>query len=705
MLMAASDRLTLENIGSFLEKLAEKSESVYWLSSPDFTKIQYVSPAYEKIWGRPREVLYKNPEVWITYLHPEDAENYNPIQAMAERVSQDGKEARYEEDYRILRPDGEIRWIVDRGFPVYDQNGKCCGVTGVAVDITSDKIAEELLRKEKEKAEIANKAKSDFIANMSHDIRTPITGIVGMIQDLLNTAYDTDSSLKKNKAISSTALLTKIKKLIQYVENNCHVLKDAVDQLLKLLNEILEVTRLDHGLVPKKSESFNIHDLVTDNIELLSPIAKNKKLDLRVEFSEHIPKYLTGLREYTNRTLLNLLSNALKFTKKGQVKLKINVKGKFKNLKIGDPINIQFIIKDTGIGIPENKFDVIFGHFSRLTPSYKGLYQGSGLGLYTVKRYIEAMEGEISLKSKVKVGSTFTVTLPFTVSNKITKSTNKQIKHGKNIDFDTLFKESESIQSSTSHVLVVEDNLPAAMAVKIALQPFKCKLDFAENGKEAIKKANSKNYNLILMDIGLPDIGGIEVTKKIRGFKNTRKSKVPIVALTGHADNPEMRQQCFNAGMQEVLSKPTQTLILEPIFKKLVLNTSKKKENKPKENKQYKTLNKDSIDWQGCLDIYQGNQKSSLQLLFMLSKDLESTLDILKNHYNTKNHKALNAELHRILGGVAYLKVPNLEKTLKDFQAAVKTKPLNFNELASPYKSFKKAINEFQKEIKKLNVK
>ena len=122
--MEASTHLSLEAIADFLSKLAEKSESVYWLSSPDFKRIAYISPAYEKIWGRSRNILYAEPELWITYLHPDDVKNYHPIHLMAERVAKLGPAARYEEDYRILRPDGEVRWIIDRGFPIYDEAGR-----------------------------------------------------------------------------------------------------------------------------------------------------------------------------------------------------------------------------------------------------------------------------------------------------------------------------------------------------------------------------------------------------------------------------------------------------------------------------------------------------------------------------------------------------------------------------------------------------
>lgn len=168
-------QLNLQDIGDFLSKLAEKSENVYWLSSPDFETIQYISPAYEKIWGRSVETLYKEPELWITYLHPDDAKDHHPIHAMKDRVAKLGPDARYEENYRIIRPNGEIRWIVDRGFPIYD-SGVCCGVTGVAIDITTEMEVEQL-RKERAIAEETNKHLKTMAGSIAHELRNPLGGI------------------------------------------------------------------------------------------------------------------------------------------------------------------------------------------------------------------------------------------------------------------------------------------------------------------------------------------------------------------------------------------------------------------------------------------------------------------------------------------------------------------------------------------------
>ncbi len=230
------NNLTLENLGIFLEQLAQASDNVYWLSSPDLKKIEYISPAYEKIWGRSREDLYKNPELWITYLHPEDVEGYNPLHLFSEQIVALGPKARYNADYRIIRPDGEIRWLIDRGFPIYDNTGKCCGVTGVAVDVTKEKLAEAELRKAKEAAEAASQAKTEFMENMRHDIRTPLTGIVGFAQIIKEE--------------------TKDNKIKEYADN----LTASGETLLEFLNEILDAVRLTTGDLPLNKRKFSLKE-------------------------------------------------------------------------------------------------------------------------------------------------------------------------------------------------------------------------------------------------------------------------------------------------------------------------------------------------------------------------------------------------------------------------------------------------------------
>ena len=480
-----------------------------------------------------------------------------------------------------LTNQNEPSFLLTSKVPLYDnRSGEVSGVLGIFTDITNLKKTEEELKVAKIKAEVASKAKSEFIANMSHDIRTPITGMVGMIQDLLNTMDETELALKDNVTFSRENLLKLIQYLMKHVKNDSEILMSSVDQLLQLCNEILELTRLENGILDQRPESFDIHQLIQHNIDFLQPVAKNKKLVLSAKIGDNVPKYVKGLRSYVNRTIVNLVSNALKFTKKGYVKINLSLREeRSAQHHVGDRINLQISIKDTGIGIPEDKFETIFEHFSRLTSSYQGIYEGSGLGLYTVKRYVEAMEGEIEVESKIGEGTCFKIILPLVISDRVDKL-RQSIRTpavasvtSKPTEINlTSFSKLDKSELGSGHILMVEDSKVAAIGLTLTLKPFNCIIDFAETGAGAIKKAQNNTYDLILMDVGLPDMTGIDVTKAIRAFSDVQKSSVPIIGVTGHANDPEMRHECLDAGMQEVLSKPTQVPLLKPIFERFVFN-------------------------------------------------------------------------------------------------------------------------------------
>jgi PAS domain S-box-containing protein len=372
-----TSKLTLKDIGNFLSKLAERSESVYWLSSPDFREIQYISPAYEKIWGRPREILYTEPELWITYLHPDDAKNRHPIHEMAKRVVELGAAARFEESYRVIRPDGEVRWVLDRGFPVYDERGYCHSVMGVAIDITREKQIEEALRQ-------VNLAKTEFLANMSHDLRTPLQAIL-MMTEVLQKKLQTSEFLKPLNTISK-----------------------AGNELMQLIEEILSFSKLESGKQILRPEIFDLRELIEELNNIMLEAARVKNIQLHFSYAADVPLQVTQDVTAVKRILMNLLGNAIKFTQQGYVQLMVSV------VKIkGDVLWLQFMVEDTGIGIPQGKLDVIFERFSQVESGHKKQHEGIGLGLAIVKQLVQNLGGEIRVLSKLGRGSVFTCVLPF----------------------------------------------------------------------------------------------------------------------------------------------------------------------------------------------------------------------------------------------------------------------------------------------------
>ncbi|MBM3887362.1 response regulator, partial [Candidatus Dependentiae bacterium] len=551
----ALPRLTLENIGSFLEKLAEKSTSVYWLSSPDFKKIQYISPAYEKIWGRSREELYKNPETWITFLHPEDSKNYHPIHAMAERTATLGPEARYDESYRIIRPDGEVRWIIDRGFPIFDQKGNCCGVTGVAIDATKEKEVEKALREAKEKAEAASAAKTAFLENMRHDLRTPLSGVTGFAE------------LMKMKA--------KDPEMMEYAEN----LHASAQALLQIHNEILEIIRVTSGGIPHHTKKFNLKAGLENIVHLMQAKAKSKKLALKFYFDEQLPFYFVGDGMRIDRIALELLSNALRFTERGSVNLSVELKK-----QEGDEILVKLCVQDTGIGIPVEKREDIFSDFTKLIPSHKARYHGLGLGLTILKEFITDLNGEVYVESQPGKGSTFSCMIPLKKSLLQTEEGCEQpeLRLPKNdVPRETkssIAKETEA-KGEGIHVLLVEDDPLCGMVAKTMLQGLQCYVDIAETGEKAIQLVKQQSYQLIFMDIGLPDMTGYQVTQALRTHQSCRK--IPIIALSAHAATDDYKQECVKSGITAVFSKPLSKItadnILESFVPSYLGNTEKNK--------------------------------------------------------------------------------------------------------------------------------
>ncbi len=268
--------------------------------------------------------------------------------------------------------------------PLFNGSREITGMVGVSIDITDRKKAENELAVAKEAAVTANKAKTDFLYNMRHDLRTPFSGILGIAEFLENAEEDVQK--KKN---------------LGYITQASKVLLDQLDQIFEFIHS-------ENGQLPILEIQFNLHDLVFNTFKMMQPAAKNKSLNFTSELDENIPQLLIGDHVRTQRILINLISNSIKFTEKGYVKLLTKlVKRDDKN------IVLEFIVEDSGIGIPEEKRNLIFEQFSRLTSSYSGIYPGKGLGLRMVKKFLDEINGEVQVESNQNKGSIFKVFIPF----------------------------------------------------------------------------------------------------------------------------------------------------------------------------------------------------------------------------------------------------------------------------------------------------
>ncbi len=268
--------------------------------------------------------------------------------------------------------------------PLFNGLREIIGMVGVSIDITDRKKSEDELTVAKEEAVTANKAKTEFLYNMRHDLRTPFSGILGVAEFLESSEEDVQK-----------------KKTLGYITQASKVLLDQ-------LNQIFEFIHSENGQLPILEIQFNLHDLILNTFKMMKPAAKNKSLNFSSELDENIPRLLIGDQVRTQRILINLISNSIKFTEKGYVKLLTKlVKRDDKN------IVVEFIVEDSGIGIPEEKRNLIFEQFNRLTSSYSGIYPGKGLGLRMVKKFLDEINGEVQVESNEDKGSIFKVFIPF----------------------------------------------------------------------------------------------------------------------------------------------------------------------------------------------------------------------------------------------------------------------------------------------------
>jgi PAS domain S-box-containing protein len=432
--------------------------------------------------------------------------------------------------------DGKLTDVLFNGSIYKDDSGIVQGVVIVARDVTDQKriaselteaivfaematlIAEEAKIKAEGATIIANdavKAKQQFLSNMSHEIRTPMNAIIGFTKVLLKTN-----------------LSAKQKEYLQAI-------KLSGNSLIVLINDILDLAKVDSGKMTFEQTPFKIALSISAMLHLFEPKIQEKNLKLVKEYDDRIPEVLVGDPVRLHQIILNLVSNAVKFTTKG--KITVGVKLIDEDEK---EVNIEFSIKDTGIGIAESKLEKIFESFQQASGGTSRLYGGTGLGLAIVKQLVELQDGTIHVSSNVNEGSTFSFVLKFQKTNAETEF------EGEPIEVDT--------EITDVKVLVVEDIVLNQLLMRTLLDDFGFECDIADNGKIAIEKIQAKKYDVVLMDLQMPEMNGFEATDFIR---NEMKSDIPIIALTADVTTVDLAK-CTEVGMNDYIAKPVDEKIL-----------------------------------------------------------------------------------------------------------------------------------------------
>ena len=424
----------------------------------------------------------------------------------------------------IHHKSGKLTHVLYNASVYKDDKGNVLGVFAAARDITSQKnSAEELilknieLKKAKELAENLSNVKDQFLASMSHEIRTPLNGIIGFTKILLR-----NSITEKQKP-------------------QLEAIKTSSDILLVLINDILDLAKIEAGKMTIESTELKLSDLVNSILGSFELRFQEKEIKISKSFDSRIPKILIGDPIRINQILLNLLSNSIKFTKNGgKISVEINLLN-----QDDEYVTLELIVSDTGIGIPPEKLDVIFEPFTQSSSDTARKYGGTGLGLSIVKRLVDIMHGTVSVKSKINEGSSFTITLPLikTGATEISKVV------------ETRIHSDELKRLGKLKILLVEDIPINQFLAQTILHDFGFESDTAENGKIAIELLEKNNYDIILMDLMMPEMNGFETTQYIRSKMQPPKSTIPIIALTADVTKTDV-ERCHEVGMNEYVSKP-----------------------------------------------------------------------------------------------------------------------------------------------------
>ncbi|MBK7428092.1 MAG: response regulator [Saprospiraceae bacterium] len=423
-----------------------------------------------------------------------------------------------EKELCIKSKEGNEVWLFTRDTPFKrNSNGKVSQVLGTAIDITDRKKAEKELLEAKKMAEEAARVKSEFLSTMSHEIRTPMNAILGFAELLLKKQHPHEDT--------------------QYIK----AIKQSADNLLVIINDILDFSKIEAGKLTLEKIQFDIHDKISFLEQSFRFRAEEKEIQLKVTVDPKIPKLIKGDPYRLNQILLNLISNAIKFTKAGSVT--INAEKLTEN---EHEILIKFEIKDTGIGIPENKLDSIFDSFTQAHEDTSRQFGGTGLGLTITKKLVDLMGGNITVDSVSGQGSVFIVYLRFSLELNEPETLTDTTPEASS--------EFESPNIEDIQILIAEDNAVNQLLIKYILEDWNLKYTICANGQEAINMLESRHFDVVLMDIQMPVMDGIMATSLIRKMPDP-KGKVPVIALTADVVNKEFFSSDAT-GFTDYLIKP-----------------------------------------------------------------------------------------------------------------------------------------------------
>lgn len=567
----------------------------------------------------PRSFIPKS-DHYITLFHPEDRDI---VKREIKKCSQSGEPVN--QDLRVILPDNSFKFINVQAYYQYDQKGQVEKFVGTVQDVNQRKIVESELIEARKAAEESGKIKEQFLANMSHEIRTPMNAIIGFTN--LMIGQDNNFSPEQKKYIKA--------------------IHDAGEHLMVIINDILDFSKIESGKMVIEKLDFSLPELIEKVINLFKQKADEKNIQLSCCIEENVPRHVTGDPVRLNQVLVNIISNAIKFTEQGYVRLHIKV------LTVSDAgVTIRISAEDTGIGIPQDKLNTIFESFTQASNDTTRKYGGTGLGLTIVKKIIELQNGAISVESKPGQGTIFNIDMPFE------KSISDNIK-GKIENKD---KEEAVEYAKNVRVLMAEDNeLNQALATSV-FKKIGWPLDIAGNGLIAIEKLKSGQYDIILMDIQMPEMDGYTATLKIRNELAPPLSQIPIMAITAHALNSEVKK-CLEGGMNDYIAKPFK---IEELIKKVSVLVKKSAPSSAASSEAKSDDDKNKmIDLSNLYEMSGNSPETVNTIINLFLTQAPERIDELASFMEQRNWESLKMICHKMKSSYALLGVRDLRKYME----------------------------------------
>jgi PAS domain S-box-containing protein len=627
--------------GSFYKAVVEDGSDVIFVVDFEGNICYHNNSVLETLGYKAKSLIGKN---FFDFILPETLDN------LKIRFKQSQKRAYTEKvEFQFLCANQSYRFLEFNAINLKHKEG-LEGFILDCRDITQRKYdSEEMVR--------LQKAKEQFLANISHEIRTPINGIAGMA-DLLGQ----NASLEDR-------------------ETYLNAIKHSSENLKVIINDILDLAAIESGKLRFEKIAFNLTDLVPSLIGTFAYQAKEKKLKLDYLIDEKLNRILLGDPVRLNQVLINLISNAVKFTHSGAIQINCSIERQQK-----DTCWVRIEVSDTGIGIPSEKLNTIFESFSQADESVTRKYGGSGLGLTIVKQLVELQLGKITVRSEEHRGSTFIVLIPYSIGKEASLRS-------------TLAAKSLSINSEINQlsVLLVEDNDINRLYAKSILKNWHCEVDIAENGLVAIEKVKNNSYDIILMDIQMPVMDGYEATKAIR-LMHSPKNEVPIIALTANATKTDV-EKCLASGMNDYLPKP---FTPDDLHRKIVDDLKITPSQQPSQKKSSASTKQNTFDFTYLRTISNNNEEFIKEMIQTFLQTIPGTLNEMRNCLQQKDWEKLARFAHQIKPSFTLMGIDELRPVVVSIEENGKNKT-NLDELPRVTTEFIKScealLDDFTKKL------